>query len=74
MGGGGVKHWRHYLSTLAEQIMVSYQNEAHLVHEFFFSGIVPKQDATLSDTPIPKHGSQVPFPSSPPPPQALVWK
>ena len=27
---------RHYLSTLAERIVVSYQNEAHLVHEFFF--------------------------------------
>ena len=24
------------MSTLAERIMVSYQNEAHLVHEFFF--------------------------------------
>ena len=28
--------WRHYLNTLVERIMVSYQNEAHLVHEFFF--------------------------------------
>ena len=24
------------MSTLAERIMVSYQNEAHLVYEFFF--------------------------------------
>ena len=31
-----LKQWRHYLSTLTERIMVSYQNEAHLVHEFFF--------------------------------------
>ena len=31
-----LKHWRHYLRTLVERIMVSYQNEAHLVYEFFF--------------------------------------
>jgi len=29
------------LSTLAERIMVSYQNEAHLVHEFFLFGHFP---------------------------------
>ena len=50
------KHWRHYLSTLAERIMVSYQNEAHLVHEFFF-GHFPLHEIFLGffPTPPPSH-------------------
>ena len=40
------------MSTLAERIMVSYQNEAHLVHEFFFPDIFPCMNIFFGHFPL----------------------
>jgi len=40
------------MSTLAERIMVSYQNEAHLVHEFFL-GHFPLHECIFVFSPPP---------------------